>query len=570
VASLHLGLYPSTDIALSATAPGVSTLPSITAQIGTPTRLTTDSLGNIYATDPGSRSIVKYNSAGIYVNKFVTSKNGTGVAIAQNNDLLVTQGTYVAVINPANGAEKSRFGTFTYANGITVDPSGNIYVTDGRANNVKKFNASYTLLFTSSIALARPSGIAYEKLSNTLYVANSLSGNIQVINASDLSAFDLDLVTAGVQSSIGAFGYDPLHATVKFTYPQGVSFEYNAAGTALDRIYVSDSYQSTVQVLDGVTRAWLTDIGGYGYIQGKLFVPSDVLLDQFSPTNRRLFVASGGGNLAAFGIDYGMKPTFIQVTNPTLNSLTVSWLNPTVTGYSRARIYRSTTSGLLGSNITEIASPGTTYTDPGLTAGTPYYYTVRAVDTGNAEYNNTQQVSGTTLRSFNLALATIGSGTINGTASCGENANCPTNPVTENTLVTLTANPNALKSVFTGWTGDCAAFGSYETCQLPMDAAKSVTATFTAQKPFHVDGYFLDTLQNAYNTAQGSGSIIEIMAGTWPLSGGMTADRAITISIKGGYDSSFNDPPSAGTTVITGRVNVKAGKIIMNNVKIKP
>jgi hypothetical protein len=50
----------------------------------------------------------------------------------------------------------------------------------------------------------------------------------------------------------------------------------------------------------------------------------------------------------------------------------------------------------------------------------------------------------------------------------------------------------------------------------------------------------------------------------------MTADFPINVTIKGGYDSGFTDPPSAGTTVITGRVNLKAGKTIMNKVKIKP
>ena len=49
-----------------------------------------------------------------------------------------------------------------------------------------------------------------------------------------------------------------------------------------------------------------------------------------------------------------------------------------------------------------------------------------------------------------------------------------------------------------------------------------------------------------------------------------TFDRAITLTVKGGYDSGYTDPPSAAASVITGRVNVKAGKVIMNNIKIKP
>jgi PKD repeat protein len=44
-------------------------------------------------------------------------------------------------------------------------------------------------------------------------------------------------------------------------------------------------------------------------------------------------------------------------------------------------------------------------------------------------------------------------------------------------VVTLTANPDA-SSTFTGWSGDCSGGGS---CQVTMDQARSVTATFARQ-----------------------------------------------------------------------------------------
>ena len=77
-----------------------------------------------------------------------------------------------------------------------------------------------------------------------------------------------------------------------------------------------------------------------------------------------------------------------------------------------------------------------------------------------------------------LTVTTAGSGV--GTVSssptgiaCG--ADC-SEPYNLNTVVTLTATPSA-DSVFSGWTGACS--GSSVTCNLTMDAAKSVTATFT-------------------------------------------------------------------------------------------
>jgi YVTN family beta-propeller protein len=77
-----------------------------------------------------------------------------------------------------------------------------------------------------------------------------------------------------------------------------------------------------------------------------------------------------------------------------------------------------------------------------------------------------------TLKQFALVLATIGSGTITasplpvgGTYGAG-------------TVVSLTANP-AANFQFTGWSGACSGSSS---CNVTMDATKSVTATFTLKQ----------------------------------------------------------------------------------------
>ena len=566
--SLLLGLYPSTDIAMSASAPGVNVLPAITTGVHTPVRLAADPSGNIYATDPHAGGILKFSSAGNQLQKIVTPKSGAGVVISPNGSLLVSQVNYVIVLDPATGNEINRFGTFSFANGITIDTSNNVYVTDSKNNNLQKFSynssttpGTYNWVATSdtgNLPLSRPTGIAYDKYNGRLAIANSLNGTIEFVNPVDLTLLE----------TVGVRGYDPAPvypASPKFSYPQGIAFEYNQQTGKLERIYVAESFQANIQVLDGVTNARIADFGGYGFVNGKLFAPSDVLFDPFSQINKRVFVANGGGTIAVFGID-NMQPTNIQVGSATLNSLTVSWVNPTDPTFSSIHVYRSATAGQIGipvgGNLT-----GTSYTDGGLDAGTTYYYTVRAVTTGNAELANTQPVSGTTRINYTLTLTTSGAGTINGTASCGENTTTQT-PILDNTLVTLTALPNALSSTFTGWSGACT--GSDVTCQVRMDAAKNATATFTLRQPFYVNGNYFDNLQDAYNAAI-DGSAIEIMAGAWPVNavGAMTADRAITVTLKGGYDSQYSDPPTSGSTYLSGRINVQAGKLIMNNVKLK-
>jgi hypothetical protein len=108
-----------------------------------------------------------------------------------------------------------------------------------------------------------------------------------------------------------------------------------------------------------------------------------------------------------------------------------------------------------------------------------------------------------------------------------------------------------------------------------MDSAKSVTATFNTVvviKPFNVNGQYFDNLQAAYDAAS-NGAVIKVMSGAQLANsaGAFTADRAITVTLKGGYDSQFaTEPPASGNTIITGgRINVKAGKVLMNNIRVK-
>lgn len=88
-------------------------------------------------------------------------------------------------------------------------------------------------------------------------------------------------------------------------------------------------------------------------------------------------------------------PTDISVsTSTTANALDLAWTNPTDADFAGTNIYRSTALGTLGTKI-QSSLNGTTYTDTGLTSGTTYYYTLRAVDNASNESTNTTQYSGT-------------------------------------------------------------------------------------------------------------------------------------------------------------------------------
>src|SRR5205085_981351 len=80
-----------------------------------------------------------------------------------------------------------------------------------------------------------------------------------------------------------------------------------------------------------------------------------------------------------------------------------------------------------------------------------------------------------TLNTFALTVTKIGSGTVTGTGiNCGTDCS---ETLSYSTNVTLTATP-ATGYSFTGWGGACSGAGA---CTVTMNAAKSVTATFTLQ-----------------------------------------------------------------------------------------
>jgi hypothetical protein len=376
-------------------------------------------------------------------------------------------------------------------------------------------------------------------------------------------------------SSIGTFGYGV--GLVKYTYPQGVSFEYALVNSVLtlSRIYVVDSYQSQVQVLDGATKTYLGVIGGYGFGIDKLFVPSDVFFDSKDPLNNRIVVANGGGSVSLFGLD-SLQANNVYVQDPTVvGQLTVNWSTPANPAFTSVSIFRSTVQGSLGglipaaTNLTGV----TTFTDTGLTQFTPYYYTVRAYGATPTQYVDSAQVSATTLGTYSLTIAPngTGAGTVNTSCvgSCGN-----INAILSGTSMTLTASATG-SSTFTQWasTSDVCADSTSPICTFAMDSNKVAIATFTAPPssgPFKVGVTQYATLKEAYAAVADNGKIM-IKSGVQPSVPDatiMTADAAKTVTLEGGYDDTFA-VITATPTVITGRINVSDGKIIMNQVKVQ-
>ncbi|MCG3116636.1 MAG: InlB B-repeat-containing protein [Candidatus Manganitrophus sp. SA1] len=154
--------------------------------------------------------------------------------------------------------------------------------------------------------------------------------------------------------------------------------------------------------------------------------------------------------------------------------------------------------------------------------------------TGSVTMNaNKSCIATFTLNTFNLTVAKTGSG--EGTVTSNPaGINCGTD-CTEtydiNTQVNLTANPSS-DSLFTGWSGACTGTGS---CVVTMDAAKSVTATFTLQT-------FPLTVTKTSGPTAGTGTVTSSPAGIdcgTDCTQDYTAHTVVTLTARPDADAVF-------------------------------
>ena len=460
-------------VTFAAPAPTVVSQNPVVGGIRTPLRICIGSAGTFYVSDALAGGILCYNQYGVLVNVIKTAKQPQGIAVAADGTLIVGQGDAAVFINSTTGAVTGSLGAgsgqFKMVNGIAVDAAGFIYVVDSLANCVQVFTSGgvYSRRFgsfgTAAGQFSTPSGIAYEKVSNQIAVVDTRNGRVQF--------FD----TNGVHKrTVGVFG----SGSLKFTAPQGVAFEYAGGNVpVLSRMYVVDTFQSTLQAIDmSAAPAFLSYIGGYGNTNGKLMVPSDVVFD---PANRRLLVVNGFGNLTVYGIDGGTSPILTDSTPPAVaidpvsSPFTASLLEMTGTREDAAVVSVAAPAGM---SVGQVAYPSATTWKVQISGFTPGD-TVIAVTARDAA-NNAATVTATVsylLPAPALAVAPLPvltnafNQTMTGTVDAGATV-----------TVTNAATGVAVNAVVSGFTWTAAVGLIPGTNSLTVAAVKPQSATATA------------------------------------------------------------------------------------------
>ncbi|HBG07055.1 MAG: hypothetical protein A2075_22095 [Geobacteraceae bacterium GWC2_58_44] len=278
----------------------------------------------------------------------------------------------------------------------------------------------------------------------------------------------------------------------------------------------------------------------------------------------------------------GTSLTFATITSgiPTITNFTVAATSAslTVTGIS---VTATETNGIGGYLLTESATPPaataggwsttppTSYAFTGVGARTLYAWAKGTAGVVSASVSRTVNV--TVARTVAVQTTGLGSGSVNSNPSgiaclTGSTAGCSASFAGGST-VTLIPYPS-LSSVFSGWSGACTGTGN---CQLTIDAAKSVTASFAVRPPpVRIDGrttpYF--TVDGALDAILTVGQTVRAKNDTFVENVIMTSP--VPILLKGGFtDAAFSTRTTTSFTVVDGTLKIQKGKLTVERLKVR-
>jgi sugar lactone lactonase YvrE len=190
-----------------------------------PQAVTTDAAGRIFVSDVGLAAVFVFDPA---------------------------EGEVRVLTDAAEGLK------FVAPTAMAVGPDGTIFVSDAEAGLVARIGPNgETFKPIGRGVLKRPAGVIFDKSQNRLIVADSAENT--------LKAFDLE---GRLLMNIGKHGAGP----GEFNRPTYLAIWKN-------ELYVSDTFNARVQVLDLDSFAYLRSIGNRGIYVGQLTLPKGIALD---------------------------------------------------------------------------------------------------------------------------------------------------------------------------------------------------------------------------------------------------------------------------------------------------
>jgi hypothetical protein len=283
-------------------APTSTVIRSMPLLLETPARMAVSPSGNILVTDPKAGAVLSLAPNGEVIGFKKNLLVPLAIATTASGAILLgEQGAGRVTIFDSNWTAVAHLGggdgEFMSPTAITVDPNpafGRIYVTDGTANVVKVFEP--TGEFVASFG-APGSDAGQFDFPSAVFVSTAGEVFVGDQNNDRIEVFDRD----GTFLRCFARGGGMMG-------PSRVGTIQSLTGDALGRLYIADSFQGYVQVLDAYG-ALLTTIGNFGNgPAGQLQTPMGLAL---APTNRLFVTSYNSSRIEVFGLDTFSEPAQI-------------------------------------------------------------------------------------------------------------------------------------------------------------------------------------------------------------------------------------------------------------------
>jgi len=476
------------------------------AYFSQPFAIAVDSNGNLYVADGGNNVIRKVSPSGV-----VTTIAGQAGVRSSIDGIGINA-------------------TFGIINGIAIDVSGNLYVTDSTFNTVRKISAStynVSTLITSTAGLKNPTGIAVD-LSGNLYVSDTGNCIIRKITPSGSMT-----TLAGIINKAG--GQDGPATSATFGSPSGIAVD------SLGNVFVCDTSNSTIRQVN--TNGTVSTIGGYvgapGFFDGTLSNTGSQFAGPYA-----LAIDSSG---SLYITDQASLSLLRKISSPTKASPKVSTLAGQLGVASRwdgtgagANFNNPHGIAIDANGVIYISDTGNNTIRKGLTASTAVSIptVATAIQNGQAgsSYNYTLSATNSPT-SFTLTSGTLPLG-LNFNSSTGLISGIPTTAGTYNVYFTAsnsagTSSPSLISLTISGSTAVTAAptisvQPLSQTVTLGSSASLSITASSAAS--IQTYQWYLNSapIAGANSSTYTISSASTLSAGTYTVSVTNTAGTIIS------------------------------------------